>query len=94
MASIGAACGLGIENLKFIYLDAHNDMDTSCTNENGASIGMLSRSRDRYSPMQYKDRFLYVGLRGEGYTKDDRGRGRCACDLGAMQRSMSTSPTS
>jgi arginase len=34
MASVGAACGLGIKDLNFIYFDAHDDMDTPSTNEN------------------------------------------------------------
>ncbi|KAF2822126.1 Arginase/deacetylase [Ophiobolus disseminans] len=75
MASIGAACGLGIENLNFVYFDAHDDMETPSTNQNGyldaMGLSMLAGKSwhwhteqiPGYSPMQYRDRFLYVGLR-------------------------------
>jgi arginase len=60
MASVGAACGLGIKDLNFIYFDAHDDMDTPSTNENGyfdamglswqgrAGIGIQSRYQGTY----------------------------------------------
>jgi arginase len=81
MASVGAACGLGIKDLNFIYFDAHDDMDTPSTNENGyfdaMGLSMLAgKSWDwhtqqipGYSPMSYKDRFLYVGLRDVNDTQ-------------------------
>ncbi|KAF9691201.1 hypothetical protein EKO04_010869 [Ascochyta lentis] len=75
MASIGAACGLGIKDLNFIYFDAHDDMDTPSTNENGyfdaMGLSILAgkswhwhtQQIPGYSPMKYGKRFLYVGLR-------------------------------
>lgn len=35
MASVGAACGLNIKDLGFIYFDAHDDLDSPDMNENG-----------------------------------------------------------
>jgi arginase len=35
MASAGTACGLGIEDLGFIYFDAHDDQETPSWNTNG-----------------------------------------------------------
>lgn len=75
MASVGAACGLRNTNLNFIYFDAHDDMDTPSTNENGyfdaMGLSMLSgkswhwhtRQIPGYAPVNYDGRFLYVGLR-------------------------------
>ncbi|KAJ8108008.1 hypothetical protein OPT61_g8470 [Boeremia exigua] len=75
MASVGAACGLGIDDLHFIYFDAHDDMDTPSTNQNGyfdaMGLSMLAgkswhwhtQQIPGYSPMKYDERFLYVGLR-------------------------------
>ncbi|CAG7936917.1 unnamed protein product [Penicillium nalgiovense] len=34
MASVGAACGLKIKDLGFIYFDAHDDLDSPDVNEN------------------------------------------------------------
>jgi arginase len=81
MASVGAACGLGIKDLNFIYFDAHDDMDTPSTNENGyfdaMGLSMLAgkswhwhtRQIPGYSPMRYDKRFLYVGLRDVNETQ-------------------------
>lgn len=81
MASVGAACGLGIKDLNFIYFDAHDDMDTPSTNENGyfdaMGLSMLAgkswhwhtQQIPGYSPANYKDRFLYVGLRDVNDTQ-------------------------
>jgi arginase len=75
MASVGAACGLGIKDLNFIYFDAHDDMDTPSTNEHGyfdaMGLSMLAGKSwhwhtehiPGYTPMKYDKRFLYVGLR-------------------------------
>lgn len=75
MASVGAACGLGIKDLNFIYFDAHDDMDTPSTNQNGyfdaMGLSMLAGKSwhwhteqiPGYAPMNYDKRFLYVGLR-------------------------------
>ncbi|RAR07581.1 dna-(apurinic or apyrimidinic site) lyase [Stemphylium lycopersici] len=75
MASVGAACGLGVKDLKFIYFDAHDDMDTPSTNKNGyfdaMGLSMLAGKSwhwhteqiPGYAPMNYDKRFLYVGLR-------------------------------
>jgi hypothetical protein len=43
MASAGTACGLGIEDLGFIYFDAHDDQETPSWNTNGVS-SMLWRN--------------------------------------------------
>ncbi|KAL1799642.1 hypothetical protein ACET3X_003679 [Alternaria dauci] len=75
MASVGAACGLGIKDLNFIYFDAHDDMDTPSTNQNGyfdaMGLSMLAGKSwhwhteqiPGYVPMTYDKKFLYVGLR-------------------------------
>ncbi|KAL2071969.1 hypothetical protein VTL71DRAFT_11312 [Oculimacula yallundae] len=82
MASVGIACGLGIEALGFIYFDAHDDMDTPSTNENGYFDAMglsmlagkswhtLTKSIPGYAPIKY-DKFVYCGLRdiGDGQRK-------------------------
>ncbi|KAL3420024.1 hypothetical protein PVAG01_08523 [Phlyctema vagabunda] len=74
MASVGIACGLGIKDLGFIYFDAHDDMDTPSTNENGYFDAMglsmlagkswhtLTNTIPGYAPMTY-DKFVYCGLR-------------------------------
>ena len=81
MASVGAACGLGIQDLNFIYFDAHDDMDTPSTNENGyfdaMGLSMLAGKSwhwhteqiPGYSLMKYDGRFLYVGLRDVNDTQ-------------------------
>jgi arginase len=75
MATVGAACGLDTKDLNFIYFDAHDDMDTPSTNENGyfdaMGLSMLAGKSwhwhteqiPGYVPMNYDERFLYVGLR-------------------------------
>ncbi|KAH7354814.1 hypothetical protein BKA65DRAFT_497057 [Rhexocercosporidium sp. MPI-PUGE-AT-0058] len=75
MASVGAACGAGIKDLNYIYFDAHDDMDTPSTNENGyfdaMGLSMLAgkswhwhtKQIPGYMPMKFGKRFLYVGLR-------------------------------
>jgi len=75
MATVGAACGAGIKDPNFIYFDAHDDMDTPSTNQNGYFDAMgLSMLAGRswhwhteqipgYVPMKFGERFLYVGLR-------------------------------
>lgn len=74
MASAGAACGLGIDELGFIYFDAHDDMDTPSTNINGyldamglsmlagKSFDRLSRTIPGFIPLKY-DKMIYCGLR-------------------------------
>lgn len=81
MASVGTACGLGLNDLNFIYFDAHDDMDTPSTNENGyfdaMGLSMLAgkswhwhtQQIPGYSSMNYRDRFLYVGLRDVNETQ-------------------------
>ena len=81
MASAGIACGLEIDNLGFIYFDAHDDMDTPSTNENGyfdaMGLSMLAGKSwhwhteqiPGYAPMKYDKRFLYVGLRDVNDTQ-------------------------
>lgn len=74
MASAGVACGLGIEDLGFIYFDSHDDMETPAWNTNGyldaMGISMLAgKSWEKlattipgYRPFQY-NKFVYCGLR-------------------------------
>lgn len=82
MASAGVACGLGLEDLGWIYFDAHDDMDTPSTNTNGYldSMGLsmlggksfhaLASTIPGYTPHRY-DKMLYVGLRDiEDAAKD------------------------
>lgn len=80
MASVGAACGLGIPDreLGFIYFDAHDDLDSPATNENGYFDAMglsmlrgeswdaLMRTVPGFDarPFAYS-RFLYCGLRDQ-----------------------------
>lgn len=75
MASVGVACGLAIPDLNFIYFDAHDDMDTPSTNQNGyfdaMGLSVLAgrswhwhaRQIPGFAPVDYAGRFLYVGLR-------------------------------
>lgn len=74
MASAGVACGLGIDNLGFIYFDAHDDMDTPSTNMNGyldamglsmlagKSFHRIAKSIPGFNPVAY-DKMIYCGLR-------------------------------
>ena len=74
MASAGIACGLGIDNLGFIYFDAHDDMETPAWNTNGYLDAMglsmlagkswekLAKTIPGYKPFRY-GKFLYCGLR-------------------------------
>lgn len=83
MASVGAACGLNINDLGFIYFDAHDDLDSPDVNENGYFDAMgLSMLRGEswktlintvpgYHPMTYR-RFLYCGLRDQSEIQRQR----------------------
>lgn len=74
MASVGVACGLGIEDLGYIYFDAHDDMDTPSTNTNGYFDAMglsmlagkswhtLTETIPGFYLRKY-DKFVYCGLR-------------------------------
>jgi arginase len=74
MASAGVACGLGIEDLGFIYFDSHDDMETPAWNTNGyldaMGISMLAgksweklgKTIPGFCPFQY-NKFVYCGLR-------------------------------
>jgi len=74
MASAGIACGLGIDDLGFIYFDAHDDMETPAWNTNGYFDAMglsmlagkswekLGKTIPGYKPFRY-NKFLYCGLR-------------------------------
>lgn len=88
MATVGVACGLGIEDPGFIYFDAHDDMDTPSTNTNGYFDAMglsmlagkswhsLTESIPGFAPKTY-GKFLYCGLRdiddGQKQTVADAG---------------------
>ncbi|OQE14158.1 hypothetical protein PENFLA_c040G10597 [Penicillium flavigenum] len=83
MASVGAACGLNIKDLGFIYFDAHDDLDSPDVNETGYFDAMgLSMLRGEswktlintvpgYHPMTYR-RFLYCGLRDQSEIQRQR----------------------
>jgi arginase len=74
MASAGVACGLEIEDLGFVYFDAHDDMETPEWNTNGyldaMGLSMLNgRSWEKiawtipgFRPFDF-GRFVYCGLR-------------------------------
>ena len=80
MASVGVACGLGIASreMGFIYFDAHDDLDTPGTNENGYfdAMGLSMLRGESWNalmgsvpgfdarPFGYS-RFLYCGLRDQ-----------------------------
>ncbi|CRG88783.1 hypothetical protein PISL3812_05818 [Talaromyces islandicus] len=84
MASIGAACGLKLEDLQFIYFDAHDDLDSPDVNENGYFDAMgLSMLRGEswktlmstvpgYRQFSYDGRFLYIGLRDQSDVQRQR----------------------
>jgi arginase len=74
MASAGTACGLGIEDLGFIYFDAHDDQETPSWNTNGYldAMGMsmlngkswetIAKTIPGFRPFEY-NKFIYCGLR-------------------------------
>jgi arginase len=74
MASAAVACGLEIKDLGFIYLDAHDDMDTPSTNTNGyldamglsmlagKSFHRLASTIPGFTPFKY-NKMIYCGLR-------------------------------
>ncbi|KAJ5732268.1 arginase [Penicillium malachiteum] len=84
MSSAGVACGLGIDDLKFIYFDAHDDLDSPDVNENGYLDAMgLSMLRGKswkahmktvpgYKPLKYDGNFLYCGLRDQSEVQRQR----------------------
>lgn len=77
MGTVGATCGLGIQDPGFIYFDSHDDLDSPEVQENGyfdaMGLSMLrgeSWQRLMSSVPGYKkpfdySRFLYVGLRDQ-----------------------------
>ncbi|KAL4922946.1 arginase family protein [Aspergillus undulatus] len=62
MASAAVACGLQIQDLAFIYFDAHDDLDSPDT---------LMRSVPGFRPFDYS-RFLYCGLRDQSSIQRQR----------------------
>ncbi|KAK2753467.1 hypothetical protein FQN54_007857 [Arachnomyces sp. PD_36] len=83
MASAAVACGLSIEDLGFVYFDAHDDLDSPDVNENGYFDAMgLSMLRGEswkklmstvpgFRPFKY-DRFIYCGLRDQSDLQRQR----------------------
>lgn len=77
MTSVGVACGLGLQDLKFIVFDAHDDMNTPSTTKSGYLDGMgWSMLSGKAFETLYEtvpghevsrgnvyQRFLYCGLR-------------------------------
>ncbi|THW44887.1 putative arginase, partial [Aureobasidium pullulans] len=74
MATVGVAAGLGLEDLSFVYFDAHDDLETPSTNTNGYfdAMGMsmlkgeswhnLIATVPGFKPLSL-DRLVYCGLR-------------------------------
>lgn len=84
MGTVGAACGLQIQDAGFIYFDAHDDLDSPDVQENGYFDAMgLSMLRGESwktlmstvpgykKPFDYS-RFLYVGLRDQSEIQRQR----------------------
>ncbi|KAL2027157.1 hypothetical protein VTO58DRAFT_111248 [Aureobasidium pullulans] len=55
MATVGVAAGLGLEDLSFVYFDAHDDPETPSRNTNGYF--------DAMGMSMLKGRAVYCGLR-------------------------------
>lgn len=84
MASAAVACGLNTNNLKFIYFDAHDDLDSPDVNENGYLDAMglsmlrgeswktLMRTVPGFRPFTYDGNFLYCGLRDQSDVQRQR----------------------
>ncbi|OJZ84274.1 hypothetical protein ASPFODRAFT_48278 [Aspergillus luchuensis CBS 106.47] len=84
MASAAVACGLNTNNLKFIYFDAHDDLDSPDVNENGYLDAMglsmlrgeswktLMRTVPGFKPFTYDGNFLYCGLRDQSDVQRQR----------------------
>ncbi|THZ75207.1 putative arginase [Aureobasidium pullulans] len=74
MATVGVAAGLGLEDLSFVYFDAHDDLETPSTNTNGYfdAMGMsmlkgeswhnLVATVPGFKPLSL-DRLVYCGFR-------------------------------
>lgn len=83
MASAAVSCGLDIQDLAFIYFDAHDDLDSPDVNENGYLDAMglsmlrgeswktLMKTVPGFRPQTY-DRFLYCGLRDQSDLQRQR----------------------
>lgn len=84
MASAGVACALNNKDLKFIYFDAHDDLDSPDVNENGYLDAMglsmlrgeswktLMKTVPGFEPLIYDGRFLYCGLRDQSEVQRQR----------------------
>ncbi|OOF92448.1 hypothetical protein ASPCADRAFT_175355 [Aspergillus carbonarius ITEM 5010] len=84
MASAGVACGLHQDELKFIYFDAHDDLDSPDVNENGYLDAMglsmlrgeswktLMKTVPGFRPLKYDGNFLYCGLRDQSNVQRQR----------------------
>ncbi|KAJ5919944.1 arginase [Penicillium verhagenii] len=84
IASAAVACGLNIDDLNFIYFDAHDDLDSPDVNENGYLDAMgLSMLRGEswktfmktvpgFKPLKYDGNFLYCGLRDQSQVQRQR----------------------
>ena len=74
MATVAAVCGLGIDDLAYVYFDAHDDFENPDTNTSGYLDGMglsilngsafkaLGKTIPGFKPKGFS-RFLYCGLR-------------------------------
>ncbi|GCB19452.1 arginase [Aspergillus awamori] len=84
MASAAVACGLNTDDLKFIYFDAHDDLDSPDVNEDGYLDAMglsmlrgeswktLTRTVPGFKPFSYDGNFLYCGLRDQSDVQRQR----------------------
>ncbi|KAJ5463060.1 arginase [Penicillium sp. IBT 31633x] len=84
MASAAVACGLNVKDLKYIYFDAHDDLDSPDVNENGYLDGMglsmlrgeswktLMKTVPGFEPFKYDGNFLYCGLRDQSDVQRQR----------------------
>ncbi len=75
MASVGVACGLGLDGLRYLYFDAHDDLHTPSTLNYGyfdamglpilagESFHTVAATIPGFQKITYDKRFLFCGLR-------------------------------
>ena len=75
MATVGVACGLGLDDLNYIYFDAHTDLHTPSTLLHGYfdalglpilggdSFHAIAKTMPGFKQISYRDRFLFCGVR-------------------------------
>lgn len=84
MATVGVICGLGVRDLGVVYFDAHDDMDTPSTNDNGYldAMGLTMLAEQSFHKLwktvpgsdavtNFKfDKFIYCGLRASEQVQE------------------------